>query len=249
MNWKKALYQFIEIGLVSSLYFISCYVCMKYYNIQDYPDKSEDILLVIWNELVNVATLAPIAGVIAINWFMKKCKIKISEPFRIAWSIIGVVLILFFSFVCFFLAQLFGKGERQQTEYSSSSILRDAVGNIKNKDVLNIQLLRIRELKNNDFVEFHLHNLDNLIAGTNDVNCILFTKLRLKQHDFSYFQFALDTYEKIVESGADEYKEEFLEIINKAALDLKKRLSAISNPDNITKDDFFLLTKLTIYNI
>ncbi len=266
MKWKKMVCQLVETVLVISVYFISCYICMKYYKVQDYSKQTQDVLLIIWNELVNLATLAPVVGAIAINWFMKKYKMDISEPFRISWSIIGVALILFFRvaivigihrviialiglggyFVCFILAQLFGSKRQREIENLSSTILKNAVGNIKNKDVLGIQLLHMRKSNSNGFVEFHIHNLDNLIVGSSDVNCILSTKMRLKESDFSYFQIALNAYEKIVESGADEYKEQFLKIINDAVMDLKGRLSAI-NPDNITKDDCCMARLLVCY--
>lgn len=266
MKWKRVICQLIETGLVISVYIISCCICMKYYQVQDYSDQIQDVLLVIWNELVNLATLAPVVGAIAINWFMKKYKMDISEPFRVSWSIIGVVLILFFRvaivigihqviialiglggyFACFILAQLFDKKGQREIVNLSSTILKNAVGNIKNKDVLGIQLLHMRKLNNNGFVEFYIHNLDNLLVGNSDMNCILSTNMRLKESDFSYFQIALNTYEKIVESGVDEYKEQFLKIINEAVMDLKGRLSSI-DPDNITKDDCCMARLLVCY--
>jgi len=141
---------------------------------------------------------------------------------------------------------LLNKSQKAQIIYVNPSTLKNIVGNLKNREVLSVQLFDLNAIENGEYTDFKLASIDHLVNSNNDVNCILSTILRLKTSDYEYFKLLLDTYEKVVETGQEEYKKTFLQSIDKTILELKRRLQDI-DPQNVTKDDCCLARLLICY--
>jgi len=94
IDWKKVICIILDLILYVGLYVATLFVYIKHYSVT--TQENYDILTIIWNELANVATIAPVFGAIFINVLILKIRPQIPRTLRMFWSIMEVGLILFY---------------------------------------------------------------------------------------------------------------------------------------------------------
>lgn len=254
----------IVIGII--IYISSIYVFINMNKPVFVITTSSVVIQTLWDEIVNVATIAPVVGVFISNRVLIKINSNISELIRISWNILGVVIILFYRiaialefhpviiacggvvhFILCFIIMCFQSACKEiEVRVVDEGCLGKCIKSISNKHILGIQILTLKLVEEREYIAFDLKSIDWLVNEKADVNCILSTKLRLLREDYNFFQFVYRLYKEIVRTGSDEDKKAFLDSIDKAIDGIKTRLSHIDK-ENITRDDCCLARLLVCY--
>lgn len=274
MNVKRIINE-IFFYLFNACIFLGIYVALLYIYIIKCPLPASEVSVpdfwdFLHNEFANWATILPIVCPILSNWLIKKYKPDCPTKITVIWSaLLGVLIVIYrvavgmrWNRVVF---ELLGIGHfivaviisvsftlSSRKEYiPTDSILRKAMGGaITNKNILSVQLFRCQQVVENGNQIFWFQNFDSICnKNCEDVNCILSLKLYLPVRDYNQFYLSLQTYESMIQNGADEDgKREFRNVINTSKQGIINRLNAVPL-DEITHKESCLARLLVCYAV
>ena len=261
----------IQIITCLGLYIAVLIAFILTYKVPSTTNSTENIWDVLHSELVNWATLLPIAGPLFADRIIKKISPNYPSWCRIVWASLLALLICFYRIaidmeihrvpialcgmghfvVTVILALVFDKSHVHGFS-QNSNLLAEALGKqVKNNSILSVQLFEcVQRPTQSSRLRFSLENKAWVVnKQSEDVNSILALSLELPEEDFEQFEFSLAVFDKMVDEGADtEKKKSFCEAIKKKKEDLVKRLSR-KQPDSITREDSCLARLLVCYNM
>lgn len=239
------------------VYMITIYLYVTRYSWPRYRLNSEGILITFWNEIPNVATIAPVVIAGLINWKFRNTgsiKTKINRAFK---SVVGTLILFFYrvavavelpqvifalvgimQYALILLADSFFSESNVAINKLQirGGILTDVVKNKINSDILGIQLFYVEQTTVDGKFCFRFKCIDHIEQDYADLNCTMALTLSVPKDDYGYFQVTFDTFKKIRRLKQSEYKKPFNSILDDSVKTLYERLKAIKE-DEITKEN------------
>lgn len=269
--WREWGPVVIQIILCLGLYIAVLIAFILTYKVPSLTDSTKNIWDVLHSELVNWATLLPIAGPVFADCMIKKISPYYPSWCRIVWAALLALLICFYRvaidmefnrvpialfsighfIVAVILALVFDKTHVHGFSQNTNLLAKALGKQIKNNSILSVQLFEcVQRPTQSSRIRFSLENKAWVVnKQSDDVNSILALNLELPEEDYEQFGFSLAVFDKMVDAGADnEKKKSFCEGIKKKKEDLVKRLSG-KQPDSITREDSCLARLLVCYNM
>ena len=257
MNWKISDRQkrIVTDGALAIFYIITIYLYTTHYTWPKTIMNGDDIPLIIWNEIANVTTVAPVVIFGLMNVKLKNVGTKKEKIVRIVESIFGTVLFWFyrvavalelspavFAIVGFaqYLVLLIIKiisygGEQDYIVTNNGGIISRAIETISNRNILSIQLFHVNHKLENGMDKFTFRCIDHMENASRnvdcDVNCMMVTTLELPHEEYKAFLLAQTAYNMVMDSGLKTDEDDFLSIVKKEKIQLMKKLKSLSLQD------------------
>lgn len=257
MNWKISDRQkrIVTDGALAIFYIITIYLYTTHYTWPKTIMNGDDIPLIIWNEIANVTTVAPVVIFGLMNVKLKNVGTKKEKIVRIVESIFGTVLFWFyrvavalelspavFAIVGFaqYLVLLIIKiisygGEQDYIVTNNGGIISRAIETISNRNILSIQLFHVNHKLEDGMDKFTFRCIDHMENASRnvdcDVNCMMVTTLELPHEEYKAFLLAQTAYNMVMDSGLKTDEDDFLSIVKKEKIQLMKKLKSLSLQD------------------
>ena len=257
MNWKISDRQkrIVTDGALAIFYIITIYLYTTHYTWLKTIMNGDDIPLIIWNEIANVTTVAPVVIFGLMNVKLKNVGTKKEKIVRIVESIFGTVLFWFyrvavalelspavFAIVGFaqYLVLLIIKiisygGEQDYIVTNNGGIISRAIETISNRNILSIQLFHVNHKLEDGMDQFTFRCIDHMENASRnvdcDVNCMMVTTLELPHEEYKAFLLAQTAYNMVMDSGLKTDEDDFLSIVKKEKIQLMKKLKSLSLQD------------------
>lgn len=257
MIWKMSdsKKRIVTDGALAIIYIITIYLYATHYTWPKTIINVDNIPLIIWNEITNVSTVAPVVIFSLVNVKFRNVGTKKEKIVRLVESTFGTILFwfyrvavtlelssAFFAIVGFaqYIALLIIKiisysGEQDYIVTNNGGIISRAIGTISNRNILSIQLFHVSHRSEDDMDKFIFRCIDHMENASRnvdcDVNCMMVTTLELPHEEYKAFLLAQTAYNMVMDSGLKKDEDDFLSTVDKEKTQLMKKLKALSLQD------------------
>ena len=257
MIWKMSDSQKRRVadGALAIIYIITIYLYTTHCTWSKTIINGDNTPLIIWNEITNVSTVAPVVVFGLVNAKLKNVGTKKEKIVRLIESAFGTILFWFyrvavtlelssavFAIVGFaqYLVLLIIKiisysGEQDCIVTNNGGIISRAIGTISNRNILSIQLFHVSHKSEDGMDKFIFRCIDHMENASRnvdcDVNCMMVTTLELPHEEYKAFLLAQTAYNMVMDSGLKKDEDDFLSTVDKEKTQLMKKLKALSLQD------------------
>lgn len=257
MNWKMSdgPKRIVTDGALAIIYIITIYLYTTHSTWPKTIINRDHIPLIIWNEIVNVTTVAPVVIFGLVNVTLKNIGTKKEKIVRLVESAFGTGLFWFYRvavtlnlspavfaivgfsqyLVLLIIKMISHSCEQDYIVTNNGGIISSAIETISNRNILSIQLFRVNHKLEDGMDKFTFRCIDHMENTSKnvdyDVNCMMVTTLELPHEEYKAFLLAQTAYNMVMDSGLKIDEDDFLSIVKKEKIQLMKKLRALSLQD------------------